>query len=357
MVDYIHAGVFVPLIGPRDGHTERFSFSASSNPSLRLKYWDDGAYVSELELMASIEDAKPVTTKETHNTTDPNKEGLVAAVGDEVSGKSKKRKGDINTTLGTKKVSLCSFGDSSNLLRVGQTAPSHLQFWSNRHAELHDANGNKSNGDGSNQTEAGKDVTGTLTKDEGRQLSRSYADPEKKCCYLCSRQFKTETEVNKHERLSKLHMDNLNNEDLKIKAIAKLEKAGLLSSSSENTEYRDRAKERRAVYKQPKKTSVKASQPVESKVVDENDVSSAPSKGASLLSKMGWTEGKGLGAQGTGMVAPIATDLYAQGVGLGAEGGKLGDASEEASRNTDSSYSAFVERTKEKVKERYQQMS
>lgn len=222
---------------------------------------------------------------------------------------------------------------------------------------MHDANGNKSNGDGSRQSEAGKDTTGTSTIEEEKQPYRSYADPEKKCCYLCSRQFKSEVEVNKHERLSKLHMDNLNNEDLKAKAVAKLEKAGLLSSSAESTEYRDRAKERRAVYNQPKKTSVKASQPVESKVVDESEGPLAPSKGASLLSKMGWTEGKGLGAQGTGMVAPIATDLYAQGVGLGAEGGKLGDASEEASRNTDSSYSAFVERTKDKVKERYQQMS
>ena len=109
MVDYIHAGVFVPLIGPRDGHTERFSFSASSNPSLRLKYWDDGAYVSELELVVSVEDTKPAVTKESHNATDPSKEGLVAAIGDEGSGKSKKRKGDANITLSTKKVGLLTF--------------------------------------------------------------------------------------------------------------------------------------------------------------------------------------------------------------------------------------------------------
>ena len=111
------------------------------------------------------------------------------------------------------------------------------------------------------------------------------------------------------------------------------------------------------MYNQPKKPSAKAPQLAENNVDEEPAAVPVPSKGASLLGKMGWTEGKGLGAQGTGMVAPIATDLYAQGVGLGAEGGKLGDASEEASRNTDSSYSAFVERTKDKVKERYQQMS
>ena len=358
LVDYIHAGVFVPLIGPRDGHTERFSFSASSDPSLRLKYWDDGAYVSELEVMANVGGTKAALSQGNQSAApnpDPNKEGLIA-IGDEGSGKSRKRKGDAGTSLGTKKVRKISFQNTA-YLKAKQTVPSHLQFWSNRHAELHGVGNDKSNGDHSKPSDANQNSAKILTTGEEKQLSRSYADPNKKCCYLCSRQFKSETEVNKHERLSKLHMDNLNNEDLKSKAMAKLEAAGLLSSSSESKEYRDRARERRAAFNQPKKPSNKAPQPAESKADEEPEAAPVPSKGASLLGKMGWTEGKGLGAQGTGMVAPIATDLYAQGVGLGAEGGKLGDASEEASRNTDSSYSAFVERTKDKVKERYQQMS
>ena len=69
---------------------------------------------------------------------------------------------------------------------------------------------------------------------------------------------------------------------------------------------------------------------------------------------MGWTSGQGLGAQGEGMTAPIATDMYVSGVGLGAEGGKMGDAVEEAGRNTKSGYEGFLERGREKAKERFE---
>ena len=238
-----------------------------------------------------------------------------------------------------------------------KTVPSHLQFWSNRHAELHGTGGSNSDDGLSKKSKNAKEIRDVKSKQpDDKEPARSYADPVKHCCYLCSRQFKSEVEVNKHERLSQLHRGNLENEELKSKAMTRLEKAGLLTNSSENSEYRDRAKERRAAFNQPKKPSTKSANLAEPKAAEESEAAPPPSKGASLLGKMGWTEGKGLGAQGTGMVAPIATDLYAQGVGLGAEGGKLGDASEEASRNTGSSYSDFVERTKDKVKERYKQM-
>ena len=81
------------------------------------------------------------------------------------------------------------------------------------------------------------------------------------------------------------------------------------------------------------------------------------SKGAALLGKMGWTAGEGLGAQGTGRTEAISTHLYAQGVGLGAQGGKVGDAVEEANRATGGSYADFVSRAKDKAKERFEQMS
>ena len=81
-----------------------------------------------------------------------------------------------------------------------------------------------------------------------------------------------------------------------------------------------------------------------------------PSKGASLLGKMGWSAGEGLGAQGTGMTTPIATDMYVQGVGLGAVGGKLGDAVGEAERNTRGDYGEFLERTRDRAKERFERM-
>ena len=56
------------------------------------------------------------------------------------------------------------------------------------------------------------------------------------------------------------------------------------------------------------------------------------------------------------MVAPIATDMYVQGVGLGAQGGKIGSAEEEARRNTKGGYAEFAERTRDKAKERFERM-
>ena len=184
----------------------------------------------------------------------------------------------------------------------------------------------------------------------------------KKCCYLCSRQFKTEAEVNKHERLSQLHRDNMANDDLKTKALSKMAKAGITFPSAEEDtpEYRDRAKERRAAFGASKKISLPMKKSLDSKKDagddEDDDRPVIPSKGASLLGKMGWAAGEGLGAQGTGMTAPIATDMYVQGVGLGAEGGKVGDAVEEAGRNTKDTYGDFLERTKDKAKERFERM-
>src|ERR1700753_222222 len=196
-------------------------------------------------------------------------------------------------------------------------------------------------------------------------MVQSYADMTRKCCYLCSRQFKSEAEVNKHERLSELHRNNLNNEQLKTKAMAKLAKAGIVSKSAQATdaqgdgsEYRDRARERRQAYGQPKKPKPGSSKPG-SKTLEsdeEDNDKPRPSKGASLLGKMGWSEGQGLGREGTGMVAPIATELYAQGVGLGMAGGKLGDAVDEAERRTKGGYEAFLEKAREGARERFESM-
>ena len=185
------------------------------------------------------------------------------------------------------------------------------------------------------------------------------------CCYLCLRQFTSEAEVNKHERLSELHRTNLNNEDLVKRGLAKLVKHGIPSvptTAANNVptpEYRDRAKERRQVYGTSTKFSLPGKQSTSKPENSKSDSGNAsmPSKGASLLGKMGWSSGEGLGAQGTGRTAPIATDMYMQGVGLGAQGGRVGDAAVEAERNTRGDYKEFLERTKDKAKERYEKMA
>lgn len=141
-------------------------------------------------------------------------------------------------------------------------------------------------------------------------------------------------------------------------------KAGFPLVPQEDTqEYRDRAKERRAAFGASKKTllplkkSVTQPEGHDAQNDQDPDPVPPPSKGASLLGKMGWSAGEGLGAQGTGMIAPVATDMYVQGVGLGAEGGKIGDAAEEAERNTKGGYERFLERTKDMAKERFGRMA
>lgn len=240
--------------------------------------------------------------------------------------------------------------------------PSTLQFWTNRHAELHGIT--PAAAEGKDKTDNAVAASGSAAVDTDMPPSRSYADPVRNCCYLCSRQFKTAAEVNKHERLSTLHQDNLKNEELVAKAGAKMDKISGQASSTEGNaqEYRDRAKERRAAFNQPKKgqgsvaATAKPREPTSEPKKEEGTVPVA-SKGAALLSKMGWTAGAGLGREGTGTTAAISTDLYASGVGLGAEGGRIGDAVEEAARASRGDYAEFAEKTRDRARARFERMA
>lgn len=301
---------------------------------MKLAYWDEGAYVTELKVSTEKLDVKSKSKDGgTAKGSKTSKDGE----------KVKKRKAETSVAPAIKKV-----------------VPSHLQFWSDRHAELHGIQRNQEeneNKDGevrsaSTNTAGNSNVASSASPPP----SQSYADPTRHCCYLCMRQFKTAAEVNRHERLSQLHRDNLQNEELKTKAMAKLaKKRGDQTDQAQDstTEYRDRARERRKVFGPSTKPKEKK---VETEKEEEPAATPAMSKGASLLGKMGWSAGTGLGAQGTGMTAPVSTELYAQGVGLGAQGSKIGDAVQEAGRNTRGRYDEFLEKTRELARERYEMM-
>ena len=269
-------------------------------------------------------------------------------MGEEAEAKSKKRRAEPKESDKSKK-----------------SAPAHLQFWSNRHAELHGGKARKAQQPDGN-AEDSTEPTAPPSISPSKPTEHSYADPSKNCCYLCARQFKTAVEVHKHERLSQLHRDNLQSDDARTKATAKMAKAGLkpqpvaTADDAASPEYRDRAKERRKAFGASKISLPLKKQPsagaADASTAASASASAAPSKGAALLGKMGWTTGAGLGAQGTGSTAPLATEMYAEGVGLGAQGGKVGDAAAEADRNTRSSYSEFVERARDKAKERFESM-
>jgi hypothetical protein len=336
LVSYIHAGVFVPVVNPPPD-IERFCFSPLGNPAMKLAYWDEGAYLTELAVSIPAANAQD-STKTTIQAADP---GIKSTKENEKSSKKRKAQSDADSlATGVKK-----------------SAASHLQFWSNRHAELHGIKQKSIDGDDTKLTD------GNSSTD--LPPSQSYADPTRHCCYLCMRQFTSSAEVNKHERLSDLHRKNLQDEGKVKKAETKLAKHGVHVQSLEvdsgpTQEYRDRARERRKIYGvvNKKGEQVSGNLPKSSRASSDDDAPTppVPSKGASLLSKMGYSAGQGLGASGEGMTTPISQDIYAAGVGLGAQGGKLGDAVREAERNTKGDYGGFLEETRKRAKERYERM-
>jgi len=339
LISYIHAGVFVPVLHIVPPEFAKFTFSPFTNPSVKLMYWDEAAYACELSTAKSQPSlSKLKESVQAKLAAAAAKEGLVNASKDS-DAKAKKRKAEKESNTSSKKV----------------VAP-HLQFWSSRHAELH--------GIANRDEEATPpllDVAAKVLPTSEDPPSQSFVDKKRNCCLLCSRQFKSEAEANKHERLSQLHRDNFQIEGLKAKALAKLAKSTANGTQADNATYRDRAWERRQAFNQPKQPAAqhnkgpKALDPSPAKQ-EADEQPPAPSKGAALLGKMGWTAGEGLGADGAGRTDAIKTELYTQGVGLGAEGGKVGDAVAEAERQTKGSYADFVNKAKDKAKERFRQL-
>lgn len=329
-LSYIHAGVFVPVLQAMDQELIKFTFSPLSNAATRLMYWDESAYASEF-VVAAMDHCTGSSRKNENEharlAAAAQNEGLIKA-GKDGEPKSKKRRVEKDSKV---------------------VVP-RLQFWTNQHAELH--------GKSTKETTSA-DATSSIDDTEVGELSlppasKTFADVKRKCCFLCSRQFKTEAELDKHSRLSQLHRDNLEDKELVVKAEAKMTKSA--DPGLDTSAYRDRAKERRSAFNQPKQPTAQHKRP--SKEVTPEEEISAPiqSKGAALLGKMGWSVGEGLGATGSGRKEAITTHLYSQGVGLGASGGKVGDAAEEAQRQTSGSYTDFVLKAKEKAKARFESL-
>ncbi len=340
LVSYVHSGVFVPVLNP-EAVDPRFTFAPLANPSIKIAYWDDEAFVAEHKVSDAENESANGNSK---------KEDVASGIAESKEiAKSRKRKAEAT---------------AMDISTAKKAAPSYLQRWSKQHAELHGLEPKPM--DIQSESTPAKADTRASSEPSVAPPTQSYADPSRHCCYLCSRQFKTAAEVNKHERLSNLHQANLKNEELLVKARTKLEKHGItIQPELQTTEYRDRAKERRKAFGvvnkkgqqvQASKSSNENIKPTED---DEDDsVVTAPttSKGATLLSKMGYIAGAGLGATGMGLTTAITQDVYAAGVGLGAQGGKVGNALEEADRNTKGDYGDFLAKTREGARERYERL-
>ncbi|KLO07384.1 hypothetical protein SCHPADRAFT_932471 [Schizopora paradoxa] len=218
-----------------------------------------------------------------------------------------------------------------------------------------------------NQVKDVKDVT-TGSDETAVAISNSalkkepefvFSDTQAKTCLLCSRQFKSLDQLQRHNKESDLHKKNYR--DASLREIAR-EKASALrqreTSEQQGNKYRDRASERRSLYNQPDVPVV--DQPA-SNVTNKRHAEGpsppplaptppvAPAKddsniGNKLLKMMGWKEGSGLGLEGEGRVDPIEASIYASGVGLGASKGK------EVSKYVDG-FSGYVSMAKDSVRD------
>lgn len=348
---------------------ERFTVVMPSTGA-RHKYHDERYYPSELVI-----NAQPPHEQSTLSTSGGN--GTAGTL--ENKDKSKKRKAP------------------------GATAPAFLQHWQNKAAELRSqeqivaAEREKEKELKKSQPPASgvnaiRAPTPPAAVVESGQQTFSIDTQKKKCCYLCAAQFKTSEGLQRHLKESATHAAHLDDAATRDTAFERMKKAGVTedatirllvvppppkdssgSTSAAEQAYRDRAAERRKEeggrgesgsnvsfsLKAGGNSKLKKGSTGNTSSILEPVAPSKPSygKGMNMLQKAGWSEGQGLGSQeGMGRAAPIDQMMYARGVGLGHEGGKQGDAVEEAERMTKGDREGFLEMTKKVARERYERM-
>lgn len=417
-VAFIHTGVFVPARASAKSDSNRSVFSPTYNPEIFLKYWDDRVYPSILTVSTEPLDTEKPPTPE--NTTADADDGSIrktkkakaasttkvalamnpqmqmwAKKRAELVGESRNGRAEAGDVMAdvpsiiepsrSKKVkdrptaSYVSYADTDALtcMLCMRTFKSEVEL--RDHEVLNEDHVANATVDEKCSTAIQRlESTGKTTEEIIRRKPRdsstpapiytSYADKENLNCLICQRKFPNTSILSLHERESEMHRKNMLKHSNIDRAVSQLASMGqkpikmvpTKTGGDQGKQYRDRAKERRQAYSQPKKPTAARSESRKEvpKVaeVQEAPKPAAPSKGAALLGKMGWTAGEGLGASGAGRTEAISTDVYAPGVGLGAEGGKLGDAAAEAARKTENKYSDFVQQTKDKARERYERL-
>lgn len=205
--------------------------------------------------------------------------------------------------------------------------------------------------------------------DNTDQLEATFVDRDRLMCLICMRKYKSVDEVTIHEK-SRNHKNSMENDELVQAALTRIstmrskkqnKSGGTKQDASEPAApYRDRAKERREAFSQPKKpgNATAGGGSVVSKAVEDKAAAAkpVPSKGAGMLAKMGWTVGAGLGAKEDGRTEAVAANAYQEGVGLGAEDSNMGDAAQLAERSTTNKYSDYVKAMQDKTRARFKKL-
>lgn len=109
-MDYVHAGVFVPVFNPAED-PDKFCFSPLGSTAPKLAYWDKEAYVHELLVSSGPKQAAATTESQTKSAADlaaaaAEGEGLVPP-GKEGEAKVKKRKAEAATAAAKPKKVRC----------------------------------------------------------------------------------------------------------------------------------------------------------------------------------------------------------------------------------------------------------
>merc|ERR1719273_1989271 len=170
-------------------------------------------------------------------------------------------------------------------------------------------------------------------------------DWTKLACLLCQRQFPSKEKLTKHNQLSDLHKQNLDQWRSR-------QGSSNGDSETDGLQYRDRAKERRAKFgeaDQPnpnklKEKYMRAMQDVETKALPEKNIGS-DNIGSKMLQRMGWKEGLGLGKSNQGRTDIVEAEQRTQKAGLGSSG--------PVRSNPNDSYKDCVKRT---MYQRYHQL-
>ncbi|EQK98945.1 D111/G-patch protein [Ophiocordyceps sinensis CO18] len=346
----IHMGVFIPEDRVNTPGIDHLSFAPLFNPSLRIRYRDLELYPSS-RVVASESPADP---------------DAKAAAGKEEKAdpaKAKKRKADE--------------GLPESASKRTPVMAAQMAFWQRRRDEIrggHAGAGENTMADCPARTAPVKfSMTGAAkagaraktppasAEPQGQATTAtaevSFVDRERLQCLLCMMKYKSIEEVDVHEK-SRNHKTAMQDEDKVKLALPRIAKRDQRQQKADAGQYRDRAKERRNAHNQPGKPAVPSGKAKpDTKQQDKEEVKKpTESKGMGMLAKMGWTTGSGLGAQGEGLTEALTANAYKSGVGLGAAGGKLGDAAEIAEGQTVDGYSSYLTAAQKKARERYNQL-
>lgn len=375
-VSTIHMGVFVPEEREVTPPIERMSFHPLFNPTIRVRYRDLHVYPRQHLVTAS-----PPFSE------DDGKQATEAGDGK----KSKKRKAESGALGSVKKQvpmagQLAVWQRKSNELREAGGTSEGVASAANSTPIRISLSGNSSAASSKPQAikiaisgmttlgappdaKADESIARPAAADDKAQETASYCDRDRLMCLICMRKYKSVEEVDIHEK-SRNHKNAMENEEQVKAALPRLAARDkrLQKQSQDQTggpagsQYRDRAKERRDAHGQPTKPASSNQQSSAKKAPTKQDEAEkaakpAQSKGAGMLAKMGWSAGSGLGANNDGRTEVIATNAYQEGVGLGAEGGNLGDAAQVAERKTKNNYADYLNTVQDKARERYNKMN